>query len=119
MRIHGGKADRGLAQHRGREVESGESRHKVIALLCLRKDVGNVVALVAPGIHVHRGEKDSEGAVHDDSQTGNGLRDAHARREVVRIGILQTTGITVLTADEDRRSAVLKDEIGICVFDVH
>src|SRR5206468_738215 len=58
VRIHSGKADSCLSEHGLAEVELiGKERGRwgeVVALLGLRKHIRNVVALIAPGIHVHR-----------------------------------------------------------------
>src|SRR5258706_16180722 len=81
-----GKADRGRAQHGRRKVEvagydAGRWR-EIIALLCFRKYIRNVVSLIAPGIHVHRGKENAEGPVDHDSITWHVVREAHAGSKI-------------------------------------
>src|SRR5438874_11270681 len=62
--IHGGEADYRLTQNCLSEIELvGKQRcgrGEIIALLRLREHVRNVVALMAPGVHIHWREKDSK-----------------------------------------------------------
>src|SRR5882757_4463414 len=60
---HGSRLQIAVSQHRRAEIESaGEQRRRrreIVGLLRLRKHIGNIVALVAPRVHVHRRKKDS------------------------------------------------------------
>src|ERR1051326_4093394 len=80
-----GKADRGRAQHGRRKVEmtieNAGRRNEIIALLRLRKNIGDIVPLVAPGIHVYRSKENPEGAVGNDPQARHMVREAKPRRE--------------------------------------
>src|SRR6266478_3987800 len=62
-----GKADCGRAQNRRREIEmtgnDAGCRSEVIALLCLRKDIRNIMTLVTPRIHINGCEEKSKGRV--------------------------------------------------------
>ena len=66
--IEGSKADRGGgqgagAENRGAEVEGGlvqrRGRREVVGLLSFGENVGYIVALIAPGILVHRRVEDA------------------------------------------------------------
>ena len=68
MEIEGHKADRGRAENGAIEVErrpglgGGEQRSRrseIVELLGFRKNKGNVVALIAPGIQVHGGKENA------------------------------------------------------------
>src|SRR5437879_13775721 len=50
---------------------------------------------------------------------GNSLGYPEPGRDVVSVRILQPFGIAILSADEDRWHAILKNEVGIGVTDVH
>ena len=76
MEIEGHKADRGRAENGAIEVErrpglgGGEQRSRrseIVELLGFRKNKGNVVALIAPGIQVHGGKENALRAVENDS----------------------------------------------------
>src|SRR6266699_6033874 len=103
--FNGGEANGSRAQHRRSEVEvTGDDagrRSEVVALLRLGKDIGNIVPLVAPGIHVHRSEEDSKRGMEHNPMTGNAVRDARAGREVKLVRRRQTRGKTLLPADEN------------------
>src|ERR1043165_5672541 len=62
-----GEANRRRSQHSRAKVEmtrnDSRCRSEIIALLRFRKHVWHVVTLVAPRVHINRGEKDSEGRV--------------------------------------------------------
>ena len=68
MRINRGEAhSASVPKHRRAEVHGSSGSvlrwREVVALLRLRKDVRNVMPLVAPRIHIHRREEDAERAV--------------------------------------------------------
>src|SRR5581483_7783053 len=119
MSLHRGIADSGLTQHGRTEVKAlirprindGWRRSEIIALLRFRENIWNVVPLVAPRVHIHRCKEDSEGRVQDQSHVRNRLREAEARREIMRIRILQTLGIPVLSTNKYGGHAVIEDEI--------
>ena len=113
--LHRGEADGGLAEDGGSEVETGEGGLEVIALIGLGKDVGDVVALIAPGVHVDRGEEDAVGGMDDEAEGGDALCDAEAGCEVGVVGDHEALRHTVLPADEDGRDAILEDEVGVGV----
>src|SRR6185503_8790233 len=85
------ETNRGSSQNGGTEIEvTGNdacSRNEVIALLRFRKDIGNIVALVAPGIHIYRCKEYSKGRVQHDSVLMHVVRHADAGRkpEFVRV----------------------------------
>ena len=68
--FEGCKTNRRCAEHCRREIEvtgnDARRRNEVIALLCFRKNKRNVVTLVAPRVHVYRGEENAEGCVQHD-----------------------------------------------------
>src|SRR5205823_3625622 len=53
MRVHGRKADGGFAQHWSPEIKPVDGWSEIVTLLGFRKHIRNIVALVAPGIHVN------------------------------------------------------------------
>src|ERR1700674_841343 len=63
----GSEADCGRPQNRRGEIEmSGNdagSRSEVIALLRFRKNIGNIMTLVTPRIHINGGEENAKGRV--------------------------------------------------------
>src|SRR5882762_11552815 len=100
----------------GSQDSSGGS--EVVALLGLREHIRNVVALVTPGIHIHRGKEDAKGGVHYQPKPGNRLRKTETWREVVIIRIFQTLRKPILPADKCRgRSVLIKGKIGIRITD--
>src|SRR5689334_22913805 len=101
MRVEAGKAHYSLAQHSGGKIEPVNRRNKVIALISLRKDVWNVVPLIAPRVHVDRRIEDAVRGMQYDSHTRHVVCDTQARREVQFVGVHQTLGITVLPSNED------------------
>src|SRR4029077_5719052 len=128
MRIERGKADCGFSQGGGREIQralrlrrgkQGCRRSEIVELLGLRENVGDIVALIAPGVEVHRSEKDAVGSMEDEAKARKILRDAETGSEVVLVGIHQSAGIAVLSADENLRRSAGENEIGIGVADVH
>ena len=76
-------------------------RSEVIALLSFREHVGNIVALIAPGIHVNRGVEHAEGGMKHDPVLGYCLRKPQTWSKIVRIRILQSSRIAVLSSYED------------------
>ena len=71
--IHGREAHGGLSQHRIAEVQVGGDDagrgSEVVALLRFREDVRNIVALVAPGVLIHRRIEDSERRMQHQADT--------------------------------------------------
>src|SRR5882672_27212 len=88
-------------------------RSEVIALLCLRKDIRDIVSLVAPGIHINRREENTKGGVQHDPAAGNVVRDSSARCEPELVGVVQTIWVALLSADENERHTVFEHEIGV------
>src|ERR1041384_1117733 len=86
---------------------------EVIALLRLRKNVGHVVALVAPGIHVDRRKENSECAVNHNSQIRQVMRKTKPRREFQFVRIIQAFGISLLPTDKNERHSILEHQIGV------
>src|SRR5512132_4726621 len=64
VEFNGGETNSGCAQNCRTAVEvTGDDagrRREIVTLLRFRKDVRNIVALVAPGVHVHRREEDAK-----------------------------------------------------------
>ncbi len=118
VQLESGEADRGCAQHRGREVECGDRGNVRIALRGLREDIGHVVALVAPGVHVHGRVEDAVGHMRHHAEPGHTLRQAQPGAKVGVVGIHQAARIAVLPADEDLRRAAGEIEIAIGIVDV-
>src|ERR1043165_3886182 len=106
MRIHSSEADGGLSKHRCSEVEMrGQNsccRSEVVALLCLWENIGDIVALVTPGIHVNRSKENSKCRMNDNAELRHGLRKAETRREIMGIGVFETFWKTILSSYEDR-----------------
>ena len=77
MGVHAGEAHRGLAKYGLSEVQLGavESRgwSEVVGLLRLGENVGDIVPLVAPRVHVDWRVEDSECGMKDQS-VRQGLR---------------------------------------------
>ena len=71
---HGGRRQRAVTQHRRTEIESvGKQRggrREIVRLLRFRKYIGDVVALVAPCVLVHRREEDSVSRVQHEAALG-------------------------------------------------
>src|SRR2546423_5217745 len=88
-------------------------RREVIALLGFRKDIRHIVALVTPGIHVHRRKENPEGRMQNDPATWHIVRDAEPGGELKFVWIVQTFRISLLAADENRGYAVVEYEIGV------
>src|SRR5256714_2875968 len=88
-------------------------RREVIALLSFRKDIRHIVALVTPGIHVHRREENPEGRMQHDPATRHIVRDAEPGGELKFVWIVQTFRISLLAADENRGRAVVEYEISV------
>src|SRR6185295_371117 len=88
-------------------------RREVIALLSFRKDVGHIVSLVAPGVHVDRRKENSEGAVDHNPQFRQVVRETKPGREFQFVRIVQSFGISLLTADENERHTILEYQIGV------
>src|SRR5215475_6107151 len=65
VRIERGEAYSGLAEHRRCEIEADERGNEVVALTRLRENKRDIVALVAPRVHVYRRVEDAiSGANH-------------------------------------------------------
>ncbi len=90
----------------------------VVRLLRLWKHVWNVVPLVAPGVLIHRRVEDSVGSAQDNARARNVLRDPEAWSNVVLIGVHQALGISVLSADEHGRNAIVEHQIAVRVFEI-
>src|SRR6266852_9530168 len=93
--IEGGEADGGSTEHCGCEIQGSLRlrrrkqrcrRREIIKLLRLRKNVGDVVALVAPGVEIDWRKENAVGAVDDEAEARKILRDAQAGREVALVG---------------------------------
>jgi len=81
--IEGSEADSGFAEDGGSEIQRGLRlrggqqgcrRREIVELLSLRENVGNVVALVAPGVEINRSEEDAVRAVENEAEAGKILR---------------------------------------------
>src|SRR5260221_5550245 len=91
--IEGSEADSGFAEDGGSEIQRGLRlrggqqgcrRREIVELLSLRENVGNVVALVAPGVEINRSEEDAVRAVENEAEAGSILRYDDAG---VRVGL--------------------------------
>jgi hypothetical protein len=62
--IKRGETDRGLAEHRRTKIEMGGDNargwNEIVTLLSLGENVRNIVALIAPRVHIHGREKNSK-----------------------------------------------------------
>src|SRR6266566_5943210 len=120
--FEGGKTDCGLAQDRRCEIEmtgnDAGCRSEVIALLCLRKDVRNIMTLVTPRIHIYGCKENAKGGVYHQPTTRNVVRDACARSEFEFVWVIQTFREALLSANEDGRHIILEHEIGVRVTNV-
>src|SRR6185437_4122685 len=65
VQLQRGKADRGGAKHGCRKVEGIDAGNVGIALRRLWKDIWNVMALVAPSVHVNGCIEDAVGSTPD------------------------------------------------------
>src|SRR5579884_4086624 len=76
MQRHSGKCDRYFPQYRLRKIETLDGRRKVVTLRRLRKNIRHIVALVAPGVHVHRRVEDAVCCVHHQTHVRHALRNS-------------------------------------------
>src|ERR1700730_7853500 len=122
VEFHGGEANGSCAQDRRPEVEvtrnDTSGRREIVTLLRFRKDVGNIVALVAPGIHVHRREEDPKRRMEHKSMIGDAVRNARTRREVKLVRSRQSFWKPLLATDENGRRAIDEGKIGVGVTNV-
>src|SRR3954447_18302991 len=102
--IHASETHSSLPQHRLTKIKLASKqrrgRSEVVALLSFRKHVRNIVALVAPGIHIHRRKENSEGGMKDQSEIRQRLRESEPRSNVVSVGIFKSLGIAVLASNK-------------------
>src|SRR5882724_2096862 len=94
-------------------------RSKVVALLRFGKDIGDIVALIAPRIQVHRRIENAERRMQYQPVARNSLRNPKTRREIMSIWILQAFGESVLTTNKRRRSPAVESQIRIRKSDVY
>ena len=122
VRVEGGEADGRASEHGLTEVEVRRDYpcggREIVALLRFGEDVRDVVALVAPGVHVNGRVEDAEGPVEHKPQARDVLRDAEARGEVKLVRVHESGGKPLLSADEDEWTPVLEDEVRVGVADV-
>ena len=127
VRIKCGKADRGRGQRAGSEHGRAEvqtlrkercGRCEVIGLLRLGKNVGHIVALVAPGVLINGRVENPVGAVENDTEARKILRDPDAGSEVVLVGIHQALGIAKLAADEDRGDTAVENQVRVGAVEI-
>src|SRR5690348_3963329 len=111
--LHAGEADGSNAEDWRCEIEAGQGRGEVVALLRDGKNIRNVVALIAPAVHVHGSEENAVGAVKNDPPRGNVAREAEARSEVSRLKVLEPLGVAVLASNEDLGRAIDEREIRV------
>src|SRR5204863_7943531 len=120
--LESSKADCGRPQDCWREIEmtgnDAGGRSEVVALLGLRKDIGNIMTLVTPRIHVHRCEENAKGRVKNQPVVRDAVRDTCARSEFELVRRVQTRREALLSADENKRHSIFEDEIGVRVTDV-
>lgn len=124
MRVKRGEADGGggkssSAQDGSTEIETRvkESSRwsEIVGLLGLWKYIRDIVALIAPGVPIDRSKEDAIGTVKDEAEPVDLASKPEARGKIVLIGIEKSARIIVLAADEDRRYAVVKDEVCVGV----
>src|SRR5436309_11566578 len=111
MRIHGRKADGGLAQHWSPEIKSVDGWSEIVTLLGFRKHIRNIVALVAPGIHVNGSKEDSEPAMDNQPYARNGLGNADTWSKIVGVRVFESAGKSILPAYKDGRNTILENKI--------
>src|SRR5262249_41434252 len=87
-------------------IEQCCRRREIIRLLRLRKNVGNVMALVTPRIHVNWRVENSVRRVQNQPKSREISRLPKARCEVVFVGKKQAIWVARLSADKDRWSAI-------------
>ena len=121
-KTHGGGRQRARAQNRSAKVEArieqSGRRRKIVGLLCFRKNVRNVVPLIAPGVHIDRRKENAVGRMQNDPVLRKIPRNANARRKIVLVRKKQAIWIAELPANENGRSPIRKDQIGIRVLRV-
>src|SRR5690242_9292633 len=81
-RIQRAEADDSLTQNWRSEIKAGEAWDVIITLKSFRKDIRRIVALIAPGVHVHRRKEDAESATEHDAQLWHLVRKAEAWSEI-------------------------------------
>src|ERR1043166_2199876 len=99
--------------------DDSRSRSEVVALLCLRKNVWNIVTLIAPGVHVNRREENSESGVKHNSMLRQVVRDSNARSKIQLICVVKTFRKPLLPADENCRYSILKREVRIRISNIN
>src|ERR1051325_3045918 len=124
MRIHPSKADGRLSKYRSAEIEMrGQNSccwREVVALLSFREDIRNIVALIAPGVHVNRSKENSKRRMYNNAELGYRLRETKARCEVVGVCVFKTLWETVLASYKDRGNSIgIERQVGIGVTHVH
>ena len=113
-RISRGEADHGRPENRRREVEAGEARDEIVALVCLGKDQRWHVALIAERVHVHRREEDAEGAArHKTTGATHHVSEPQARCEVEVVRVNETARHAQLPADKGKGPPVLEHQIAV------
>src|SRR5437660_12686489 len=93
----------------------------VVPLLRFRKDIWNVVPLIAPRVNVHRREENSECGVEHQA-AGQRLRKSKSWSEVAGVRISEPARVAVLSADKNRgRTACATVEYQVCIriADIH
>src|SRR3984893_15703349 len=112
--MESGEADSGSSEDGGSKIQRGLRlrgrkqscwRSEIVELLGLGENIGNVVALVAPGVEVDWREEDAVSAMEDEAEARKILRDAEAGSEVALVRKHQAAGIAVLAANKNLRRA--------------
>ena len=106
------ETDSGNTQHGWTKIEvrgdDSGCRSEIVTLLCFRKDVRNVVTLIAPRVHVDRREEDAKRRVQNESVLMKVMRETKTRSESKLVRVIQTLGKSLLPADKYKRHAILK-----------
>src|SRR2546421_7703526 len=71
------------------------------------------MALVAPGVEIHRSEEYSVGCMNHQALIGQALGNAEARSKIVSVGVHQSFWIAILAANENAGHTVVEDQVGV------
>ena|SRR5438552_3313719 len=118
MRVERSKADGCSGKRTGAQnwrtkvhpsVKERRRRSEIVRLLRLWKNERDVVALIAPGVLVHRSEEDSVRGMNDQAAIGQIPCDTETRGKVVLVRVHQSLRVAILPAYKNGRHTILEN----------